>query len=217
MLMVIGLCGQSFSQTFHWKPTIGLNSSLQNVSSTGRKKMKIGYDIGIFIEAPVKENISLEMGLLYVQNNASLQRIFIYPFEPVPFDAPEVREDYKLNLFKAPLMLVFSQAKTHPLSFGIGTVVKYNFNAYRSGSVVDRQEKYTSNFTIDTQSESKIGFGIQTAIRKAFSIKNNKFNAGLYYDVDLSKWRYPTNFELEKKTYYSLRSHNFSFMLSYIL
>lgn len=209
---------KNFSQTFSWKPTVGVNASLQNVSNTGKNKIKAGYDVGLLIEAPLKENLSIEMGLLYVQNNSLLQRTFIYPFEVSITEPTQIVETFYLNLFKAPLLLVLSQTKSNPLSFGIGAVVKYNFSSHREGFVVDYPDQsYSSNFTIDTQSESKIGFGIQAMIRKNFSINKSKFSAGIYYDVDLSKWRYPTNFELEKKTYYSLRSHNLSMLFSYIL
>ncbi len=206
----------SFSQAIIWKPTIGINTSVQSVSKTGNNKIKAGFDVGIKLEIPLRKNIGLEMGYFYAQNSSYLERRFVYPFI-VYFDLPVVKEDFKLRFLKVPLLLILKQNHDNPGFIGLGGVIKYNFSSYRDGIFVDRNETYSSKFTIDTESGNKVGVGLQAAVGKEFSIKKNKFSLGLYYDVDLSKWRYPTNFDLEKKIYYSLRSHNLSLLLSWIL
>jgi hypothetical protein len=199
-----------YAQSFKWKPTIGINTSIQNVPSFRNNKSNLSYDIGILMEMPLKQNMALEVGYLFSKNKASLQRTIIYPPNFIIFDTPQLKEYYTLNLLRVPVLLLFKQNKSNPLVLAIGTIIKYNISSKREGEVIDRPERYSTTFIVDTKSESRFGFGIQTSFRKEFNIENKKVCIGLNYDVDLSNWRYPTNLDFEDKKYYSLKSHNFS-------
>jgi hypothetical protein len=208
-----------YSQNFKWKPTVGSNICLQSISDLGikgKKGMKPGIDIGIIGELSFKQPFSLEIGFIYVLNKGSLHRLFIYPF-PTTLDLPEVIEEYSLNLLKVPINVLLKQKKKNPCFAGAGTVIKYNFSSNRNGKVVGRDETYSDKFTIETKNGQKTGFAILCFFGKEFEIGKQPVSVRINYDTDLSRWRYPTNFQLEKNTYYKMRSHNFSFLFSFIL
>jgi hypothetical protein len=182
----------------------------------GKKGVKPGLDVGVIGEVYFKQSLSLEMGICYVLYKGSLHRLFIYPF-PTTLDLPEVIEEYSLNLLKIPINVLLKKKMKNPGFAGAGTVIKYNFRSNRDGKVVGRDETYSDKFTIDTKNGNKAGIAILCFVGKEFEIGKQPVSVRINYDTDLSRWRYPTNFELEKNTYFKMRSHNFSLLFSFIL
>lgn len=217
---LISLAGlNTYSQTIKWKPAVGSNVLLQNISDLGikgKKGIKPGLDIGITAAIPLKQNLLLETSFFYTLSKGSLHRLFIYPF-PTTADLPEVVEDFSFNLLKIPVNLLWKQKKANPSFAGTGLLAKYNFSSHRNGKVVDKNEYYSSKFTIDTKNGHKVGFSVFCTFGKEFKIGNQAVSLRINYDTDLSEWRYPTNFDLEKHTYYPMRTHNFSLLFSIIL
>jgi hypothetical protein len=208
---------KGYCQKFLWKPAIGGNLSIYNISNTLKNQGKSGFDAGLFVEKPLKQNFSIEVGWLYTLNKGSVKRAFIYPFDPAGIDPPDVIENYSIHLLKVPVSFIVKQKTPNPLYFGIGPEVKYNLSSNRNGYVVDRPDNYSDKFRVDTKRGSKFGLEINCTIGKEFKISTTKTSIKINYDTDLSQWRYPTNFELEKNTYYKMRSHNFSLLFSVIL
>lgn len=205
------------SQTLRWKAAIGGNIGFHHISDVDRNKAKTGFDIGVAIETPFKENKFVEAGLYYSLNRGFIEReLILDPPSSLP-EPPTVIEDYSLYLFKVPVTLVIKQKKTDPLFFGIGTGLRYNLHSHRNGYMVQETNfKYSHNLTIDTKSGSKFGLGVNCVIGKELKINKHFISIKIKYDTDLSKWRYPTNFEVEKHTYISMRSHNISLLTSFI-
>ena len=207
------------SQDFKWKPTAGSNICFQNIADLGikgKKGIKPGLDIGLIAEISFKQSLSIEAGFFYTLNKWSLHRLFIYPF-PTTADLPEVVEGFNFNLLKVPVNILFKQKKANPTFGGIGLLTKYNFSSHRNGKVVNKNEYYSSKFTIDTKNGNKAGVGVVCTFGKEFKIGKQPVSLRVNYDTDLSEWRYPTNFELEKNTYFPMRTHNFSLLFSIIL
>lgn len=205
------------SQTLRWKPAIGGNFSIHHISDAFRNKAKTGFDIGVAMETLLKENKFVEAGLFYSLNRGFVERELILTIPSSLPEPPTVIEDYSLYLFKLPVTLVIKQKKINPLFYGIGTGLRYNLHSHRNGYMVQETNlKYSNNLTIDTKSGSKFGLGLNCAIGKEIKINKHFLSIKIKYDTDLSKWRYPTNFELEKYTYFSMRSHNISLLTSFI-
>lgn len=215
-LLLIFLCliSRGYCQNIFWKPAIGGNLSLYNISNVLNNQGKLGFDAGLFVEKPLKQDFTIEVGWLYTLNKGSVKRAFIYPFEPGGIDPPDVIENYSVHLLKIPVAFKVKGKKQYPVNFGIGPELKYNISSNRDGYVVDRPDNYSDKFRIETKSGSKFGLGINCTIGKEFKINNARASIRVIFDSDLSQWRYPTNFELEKHTYYKINCHNFSLLFS---
>ena len=200
-----------------WKPAVGGNISFHHIPDVDRNKAKPGFDIGVAIETPLKENMFVEAGLYCSLNRGFVERELILPiFSSLP-EPPTVIEDYSLYLLKVPVTLGIKQKKPNSLFFSIGTGLRYNLHSHRDGYMVQETNlKYSYNFTIETNSGSKFGLGVNCAIGKEIKINKHFLEFKLKYDTDLSGWRYPANFDLEKHVYYRFRNHNISLISAFI-
>jgi hypothetical protein len=217
VIITLALLGKA--QTVTFKPTLGSNILVQEIKDLGikgKKGIKPGVDIGLIAELPIKNTLFFEAGFFYSLSRGSLHRLFIYPF-PTTGDLPEVVEDFNLNLLKVPVNILLKKKNGSSGFFGAGLLAKFNLGANRDGKVVDRDERYSSKFTIDTKHGHKTGIGIVCIYGKQFKLGNQTVSLRLSYDTELSNWRYPTNFDLEKHTYYSMRTHNFTLLFSWLL
>ncbi len=207
----------SIAQSFTWKPSLGINYLVPGISNTDNKGGKPGFDVGFFSDITLHKKSFLELGFFYGRSNGKLQRAFIYPFSAPYLDVPMVDEKYTLNLIKVPISILFKQAKESPKFISVGSVIKYNISSRRSGSVPDRNETYSNRFNIDSKKGNSFGISLLVGVGREFKIKTQKFGIQINCDIDLTNWRYPTNFDLEEPTYYHFRSQNFSLFISYTI
>jgi hypothetical protein len=214
-------CQLVYSQNFSFKPAAGVNFCAQSITiaesqKPSEKKIHPGFDMGLNLEMKLKSNTSIEVGWFYSINRASLDRLF-YSLVAGSADFPYTREDYTLNFIKAPINLLFRQKKDNPLFFGVGPVIKFNVGAQRDGKVLERIDSYSTKFKLATKNGRRTGVGLFLTTGRELKINKLKSLIRLNYDVDLTKWRYPTNFEYEEVHYFSFRNHNFSLLFSITL
>ena len=221
-LFILFSCSRlGYPQNFSFKPAVGINACVQNIThgenqKLNEKKVHPGFDIGLNLEMELKSNTSIEIGWFYSMNRASMDRLF-YTLVAGSADFPYTREDYTLNFLKVPVNVLFKQKKADPLFFGAGPVIKFSISSHRDGKILERDETYSTKFKMDTKNGKKTGVGLLLSTGKEFGINKRKASVRLNYDIDLTKWRYPTNFEYEEVRYFSFRNHNFSLLFSLIL
>jgi hypothetical protein len=214
-LLFLGVSTFSFAQNLKFKPTIGLNTNIQNAPGTSNKKSKIGFDIGILTERDLKHNLSFEFGFIINKSNFSLERtVYVYG-SPVPIKPFQKRDNINLTFFKIPMILNLKQHKKYPFSIGVGLNGKFLINSNSkyfypenpSNSDVDKFEFATNVGTL--------GIAFQSVFKKEFSF-NNKINSlGLYYDFDISYWsHYMQVLDPPTQSGFSTRASNFSLLFS---
>ncbi|MGH2552192.1 MAG: outer membrane beta-barrel protein [Chitinophagaceae bacterium] len=211
----------TYSQNLIFKPLLGVNICSPNLkySITNKKltekKIRPGFDVGLNAEIKLNKTTSIEGGWIFSNNRAFVERIF-YPNVIIVGDYPRTKEDYTLNQIKLPINVLFKQNNHNPLFIGIGPEIKININAHRDGKIVERYETYSTRFRLDTKSGNKTGLSFLLSAGKELSLGKSKICFRLNIDTDITKWRYPTNFEFEEERYFSFRNNNFSLLFSYI-
>jgi Outer membrane protein beta-barrel domain len=219
ILLLTIICSISFAQDLKFKPTIGINTNIQNAPLTYNNKSKICFDIGILTERDLKHNLSFEFGFLVSKSNFSLNReiqIWGSQFPITPFVA---NEKINLTFLKVPILLALKQHKKNPFAIGLGLLAKgvlksnyiYNVSSQPHNTVKD-------NYEFGTNSELGVGLGLQTALKKEFTFSKKNFTAGLYYDYDITKWsHYKMAIDIPREKGYDTRAHNFSVLFSMTL
>ncbi len=218
-LLLIGVPTFCFTQNLKFKPTIGINTNIQNAPGTSNKKSKIGFDIGLLTERDLKHNLSFEFGFLLSKSIFSLDNI-VYTFGAgYPILPYKENDTYKLIFLKIPMLINIKFHKKNPFAIGLGLVAKTKLSNKNKGySLANPDFVYSDNFEFGTSNDGAFGLGFQTSIKKEFKFSNKNFVAGVYYDSDLTNWeKYRKVLDPPVYQGFTTKANNFSILFSMAL
>lgn len=211
---ILSCKAQNINATFF----IGYHASNYIYAATsGTRKIEGSYHLGMEGNIELSELNRLGLGVVFLNDLNTLKRNFIYKNIPSFFDNPKVEERYKLQWIKVPVSFIHCFKKNDNLFYSTSLIAKFNVNAIRNGTayLAGFTEKYADKFKIDTENGKHLGLAFGASIGMKIPLKTSKFITRLFFESDISKWRYPSNFELEKEVYYPFRAISMGIDIGY--
>ena len=190
---------------------LGSNINFVAISNTLENKPGIGIDGAVSFEKALN-NFSLETGVHYSTITGIVKRYIVYP-NGSQIDPPILSERFRIHLLKLPFTINLKRK----LTYGAGFNLRYFIQSNRHVTSEDLAEKYSQRIKIIKKDKSRIGLAAHGLIGRDLRLNTQTLKVKIAYEADLSSWEYPSNFDVEEKTTYSLRNHSVSLVVCFPL
>lgn len=188
-------------------------------ATSGTRTIQGSYHFGVEGKYKISALNKVGLSAVFVSDKNLVKRNFSYK-DINFFDNPRVEDSYKLQWMKIPVSLIHEFRKNKTLFYSASLIPKVNLNALRNGTAYlsGLTEHYSDKYKIDTKNGTSLGLAAGISLGcNPFTNKIPKFSGRVFFETDITKWRYRSNFNLEKEVYYPFRGIMAGFDIAYSL
>lgn len=176
-------------------------------ATSGTRTIQGSYHVGLEGDLKVSELNKVGLSAVFVSDKNLMKRNFVYK-DINFFDNPKVEDNYKLQWMKIPVSFIHQLKKHNNMFYSASLIPKFNLDALRNGTAYlsGLTERYSDKYKLDTKNGNSLGLAAGVSLGFKFPSKTSKFVGKVFFESDISKWRYRSNFDLEKEVYYPFRA-----------